>query len=170
MPSSLDLRAPHDSLNPTTRALIVVFVGLLISSPVSFGQQSELPQPSATSTSLEAGPGEPLASARDLPSTSSANEKLAPENATENKHRGAIVAAPLPIVSPAIGTGIVPIFGYIFRFSKGDRVSPPSTIGAAGLITNNGSRGFVVGGQLFIKKDTYEITSGYLHGNVDYNL
>ncbi len=60
--------------------------------------------------------------------------------------------------------------GYIFPFSAKDKISPPSTIGAAGLVTNNGSRGFVVGGQLFLKENTYEITSGFARGNVDYNI
>ncbi len=83
---------------------------------------------------------------------------------------GSIVAAPLPIVSPAIGSGIIPAVGYIFPFSKNDKISPPSTIGAAGLITNNGSSGFALGGQLFMKENKYEISSLYLHGNIDYNL
>jgi hypothetical protein len=81
-----------------------------------------------------------------------------------------IVVAPLPISSPAIGSGITPILGYIFPLNKNDKVSPPSTIGGAGLITNNGSRGFVVGGQFFFKENTYEVTSGYVHGNANYNI
>ncbi|MGC2281883.1 MAG: hypothetical protein WA603_17840, partial [Candidatus Acidiferrales bacterium] len=80
------------------------------------------------------------------------------------------MVAPLPISSPAIGSGIVPVLGYIFPFSAKDKVSPPSTVGVAGLITNNGSRGFVIGAQLFLKENTYEITSGFAHGNVDYNI
>ncbi len=84
--------------------------------------------------------------------------------------RGAFVVAPLPISSPAIGSGIVPVLGYIFPFSTKDKISPPSTVGVAGLITNNGSRGFVIGAQLFLKENTYEITSGFAHGNVDYNI
>jgi len=88
----------------------------------------------------------------------------------ESSHRGSIVVAPLPISSSAIGTGLVPILGYIFPFNKNDKESPPSTIGAAGLITNNGSRGFGVGAQLFLKQDSYEITVGYVHGNLNYNL
>ena len=66
--------------------------------------------------------------------------------------RGAIVAAPLPIVSPAIGAGVVPILGYIFPFGKDDNISPPSTVGGAGFITNNGSSGFAVAAQLFMKE------------------
>jgi Omp85 superfamily domain len=83
---------------------------------------------------------------------------------------GAIVVAPLPIVSPAIGSGLIPVLGYIFPFSKNDKISPPSTIGAAGLITNNGSSGFGLGASLFMKENRYAVTSVYVHGNVDYNL
>lgn len=78
--------------------------------------------------------------------------------------------APLPIVSPAIGSGIIPIVGYIFPFSKNDSVSPPSMVGAAGLITNNGSRGFGLGSQLFLKQNTYAVTALYARGNFDYSL
>jgi hypothetical protein len=97
-----------------------------------------------------------------------------PEARTKKKkkfgERGAFVAAPLPISSPAIGSGIVPVLGYIFPFSTKDKVSPPSTVGVAGLITNNGSRGFAIGAQLFLKENTYEITTGFAHGNVNYDI
>src|SRR5580700_11592252 len=125
----------------------------------------------------------------DKPSASTASQQTAAKTAGQNAQsptaeepkqeakkkkklggRGAFVVAPLPISSPAIGSGIVPVLGYIFPFSTKDKVSPPSTIGAAGLITDNGSRGFAVGGQLFFKENTYELTSGYVHGNVDYNF
>ena len=83
---------------------------------------------------------------------------------------GSFVIAPLPIVSPAIGNGIIPVVGYIFPFSKNDKISPPSTIGAGGLITDNGTRGYFVGGQLFFDKNKYEVTTGYAHGNINYNI
>jgi hypothetical protein len=51
-----------------------------------------------------------------------------------------------------------------------DKISPPSVVGAAGLITNNGSRGFAVGAQLYLKENRYRITGGYVHGNIDYNI
>ena len=84
--------------------------------------------------------------------------------------RGTIVAAPIPIASPAIGAGVVPILGYIFPLDKDDKTSPPSTIGGAGLITNNGSTGYVLAAQLFINENKYAITTFYFHGNVNYNL
>ncbi|MGC1648406.1 MAG: BamA/TamA family outer membrane protein [Candidatus Sulfotelmatobacter sp.] len=98
-------------------------------------------------------------------------EKTATKNEEKKKeHRGSIVIAPLPLVSPAIGTGLVPIVGYIFPFSKNDKISPPSTIGGGGLITNNGTRAWFFGGQLFLKEDRYEVTAGYGRGNLEYNL
>jgi len=108
--------------------------------------------------------------------TSEASQSTKTQTAPEKKKkksfppRGAIVVAPLPIVSPAIGAGIIPAVGYIFPFSKDDKISPPSTVGAAGLITNNGSSGFGVAAQLFMKENKYAVTSLYIHGNVNYNL
>src|SRR5437763_548708 len=43
---------------------------------------------------------------------------------------GAFVIAPLPISSPAVGSGIVPIFAYIFPTAAR---SPPSVLCRAGL-------------------------------------
>ncbi len=88
----------------------------------------------------------------------------------KKERRGAIVVAPLPISSPAIGSGIIPVLGYIFPLSKNDKESPPSTIGGAGLITNNGSRAFALGAVLYFDHNRYKTTTGYAHGNLDYNL
>ena len=97
-----------------------------------------------------------------------------PEKPSEKKkklvRRGDILVAPLPISSPAIGSGIVPVLGYIFPFSSKDEVSPPSVLGVAGLVTDNGSRGFAVGGQLYLKENRYQIKSGFGRGNVNYDI
>jgi hypothetical protein len=114
-------------------------------------------------------PEEGGAASQAPPST---DAKTEPEKTREKSpaHRGSIVPAPVPISSPAVGTGIVPGLGYIFQFSKNDKVSPPSVVGAAGLFTDNGSRGFGVGADLYMKENTYEVTALYAHGNVNYNL
>jgi outer membrane protein assembly factor BamA len=88
----------------------------------------------------------------------------------KKEKRGEIVVAPIPIVSPALGSGAVIAAGYIFPFSKNDKISPPSVIGVAALFTNNGTRGFALGGQFYLKENTYKITLGYGRGNLDYNL
>jgi len=36
--------------------------------------------------------------------------------------------------------------------------------------SDNGSRAFAVGGQLFIKQDTYRVTATFVQGNLNYNL
>jgi hypothetical protein len=82
-------------------------------------------------------PSDPKAPAQDTP--------------VESKHESLIVA-PLPISSPALGTGIVPVLAYIFRISSHDKTSPPSVIGGAGLVTNNGSRAFVLVGICFFAR------------------
>lgn len=129
------------------------------------GQENEAP--SGLSSELGSPEGENISSHEPQSNPSPvSNEK------SEKKPggRGSFVVAPLPISSPAIGSGIVPVVGYIFPFSAADKISPPSTIGVAGIVTNNGSRGFAVGGQLFLKEDTYEITAGFAHGNINYNI
>lgn len=98
-----------------------------------------------------------------------ANEqKASPEQ--KRTRRGEFVIAPLPISSPALGNGIVPMLGYIFPLSKQDSVSPPSVIGGLGLITDNGSQAFAVAGDLYFKRDTYHATTVYANGNLNYDL
>jgi Omp85 superfamily domain len=103
-----------------------------------------------------------------------ANKQSSDEEKDKKKRKhllpGAIVAAPLPVSSPAIGSGVIPVLGYIFPISAHDKISPPSVVGGAGLITNNGSRGFGLGTELYFKEDTYRITAGYVHGNLNYDI
>jgi len=88
----------------------------------------------------------------------------------QHKRRGEFVIAPIPISSPALGAGIVPILGYVFHLTKNDTTSPPSAVGGVGLATNNGSRAFALGTQLYIKEDRYRLTGAFAHGNLNYNL
>lgn len=84
--------------------------------------------------------------------------------------KGSFVVAPLPISSPALGTGIIPVLGYIFPLQKDDHVSPPSVVGTAGIVTNNGTRGFGAFADLYMKEKTYRITAAYVRGNLNYDL
>jgi len=94
------------------------------------------------------------------------------ESPSEKKraHRGEFLIAPMPISSPALGTGIVPIVGYIFPLSTRDKTSPPSVIGGAGLVTDNGSRAFALAGNFYFREDCYNATAVYARGNLNYNL
>jgi hypothetical protein len=151
------------------------FVGVLlfcivcgsVSIPCLSQENQRVDEPSAITASQE---NSPKTAGQDVQSTAPPKPETQQKKKKKLGGPGAFVVAPLPISSPAIGSGIVPVLGYIFPFSTKDKVSPPSTVGVAGLITNNGSRGFAVGGQLFLKENTYEITSGFGRGNVDYNI
>jgi hypothetical protein len=63
-----------------------------------------------------------------------------------------------------------PVVAYIFPLNRTDKISPPSVLGAVGLITDNGIRSFVLGGELYFKENTYKMTAGYARGNLNYNL
>ena len=129
-----------------------------------------LPANEQPSGALDRGENSQNAAAGETQSDPHTPPDAQPKKKKKLGGRGSFVVAPLPISSPAIGSGIIPVIGYIFPFSANDKISPPSTIGVAGLITNNGSRGFAIGGQLFLKQNTYEITSGFANGNIDYNI
>jgi hypothetical protein len=83
--------------------------------------------------------------------------------------RGSWVFAPIPINSPAFGAGIIIGVGYIFKLDKEDTVSPPSTIGAAGAFTNNGSRGLVVAGRLYFDENKYQTSIAIGGGKANYD-
>jgi hypothetical protein len=152
-----------------SRSVLLACVGCFSISVPCFAQEN--PRVDQSSTPTASQENSPKAAGQNPQSTAHPNPETPPKkNKKKLGGRGAFVVAPLPISSPAIGSGIVPVLGYIFPFSKNDKVSPPSTIGGAGLITDNGSRGFAIGGQLFLKENTYEITAGFVHGNVDYNI
>jgi len=89
---------------------------------------------------------------------------------TTNEKRGEIVIAPIPISSPAIGSGLLLGFGYVFPLNKNDKVSPPSTIGGMGFRTNNESQGGAVLGTFNLREDRYRITAVAGRGSVYYDL
>lgn len=95
-----------------------------------------------------------------------------PENRDdkESSRRGSIVIAPIPTSSPTTGTGITLMAGYIFPLSKSDKISPPSVIGGAALITNNGTRAWAAGTELYFKQDRYHILAGFAHGDLNYDF
>ena len=153
-------------------SIIDIVLVCLLSPPFAFSQEVMIAQQSDAKRSQS---GEPPDAETGKSGNSSTTQQTdgqdqTDQNKTKKEKRGSIVAAPLPIVSPAIGAGIVPVLGYIFPFSMKDKISPPSVVGAAGLITDNGSRGFLVGAQLYMKENRYEVETGFVNGNVNYNL
>ena len=148
--------------------LIFLFGGFCLCVRKPSAAQDEPPRSSPPpAAGTDAGQGRAATPAPEKSDQSTATTETKKE---KKQRRGSIVIAPLPLVSPAIGSGFIPIVGYIFPFSKNDKVSPPSTIGGGGVITNNGTRAWFFGGQLFLKEDRYEVTAAYGRGNLEYNL
>jgi hypothetical protein len=147
----------------------LLFSGLcFLSSTRVVAQQDQPVEPPAAQSSAGAAPQKPGDTSTQQAATS--QPEAQPEKSEKKEKRGAIVAAPLPISSPALGSGIVPVVGYIFPFSKDDHVSPPSVVGGVGLLASGGSRLLAVGGELYLKEDTYEITAGLGGGHLDYGF
>jgi len=113
-------------------------------------------------------PTPPEASGDSKPSDNEASNKK--EKEKEKGSRGAFVGVPVPVSSPAIGSGVVLMGGYVFPLRRSDTISAPSTVGAAALFTNNGSRGLVVGTELFFSQDRYHVLTGYVQGNLNYDF
>jgi hypothetical protein len=150
----------------------VLILFLLLGGPCFFSGALAKAQQSAPSGQQSSTPQSTPTQAAEQPTqTETAPQpKAESEEKKRREKRGEIVAAPLPISSPALGSGIIPIVGYIFPFSKNDKVSPPSVVGGVGLIASGGSRLLALGGDLYLKQNTYEVTAGFGGGHLDYNF
>lgn len=115
-------------------------------------------------------PNEQQTTSQTDPSAKPAQTEPQPKKKEKKTPRGAFVAVPIPMSSPAIGSGIVPALGYIFPFSMKDKVSPPSVVGGGAVITNNDTRVYAFGGQLYIKENRYRITAAFASGNINYDI
>lgn len=155
----LIFRARHTGVAVTAQALLLCCFAV--------GQNSFALQEPVLSTDKHAYP--PLAQSEQSNDT----DQTVPSSKTAAKRkilRGDFVVAPIPLSSPALGSGVIPVVAYIFPLRIKDDVSPPSAVGAAGLITDNGSRALAIAGQLFMRSDTYRITAAFVQGNLNYNL
>jgi hypothetical protein len=88
----------------------------------------------------------------------------------KKEKRGSIIIAPIPISSPAIGSGLVLVLGYVFKVNQNDKLSPPSAVGGVAAFTNNGSRGGGVGGRLYFKENKYQTTFAVGKGRINYDF
>lgn len=96
------------------------------------------------------------------------------KNDDEAKHKkkrgGSFVPAPIPIISPTFGTGIILGLGYVFQVKESDKVSLPSTIGGAAAFTNSGTRGFALGANLNFGENKYSATFALGKGRASYDF
>ncbi|HEY3039190.1 MAG TPA: BamA/TamA family outer membrane protein [Pyrinomonadaceae bacterium] len=134
----------------------------------SFAQsQSPRPTPEAEIAAVERNSGPPSDASEPSEPPTKQGKDHQPEPKKEKKEkRGSLVIAPIPISSPAFGSGLLLITGYVFKFDEQDKTSPPSWLGGAGAFTSNGTRGLVLGGRLYLKENKYQTTFAVAKGKV----
>ena len=88
----------------------------------------------------------------------------------QDEKRGSFVIAPIPISSPAFGSGLLLITAYVFKLNPDDSASPPSWAGVAGAFTNNGTRALATGAKLYFSENKYQTTFAVAKGraNLDF--
>ena len=150
------------AVSSSVRAAAAVIFGFAIAHG-----QSPTPTPAPELTTTEQTPGD----SSDSTNGSQPPDKQPQDQAQPKKEkRGSFIIAPIPISSPAFGSGLLLITAYVFKLNEQDKSSPPSWIGAAGAFTNNGTRALAMGGKLYLKENKYQTTFALAKGraNLDF--
>jgi hypothetical protein len=145
---------------------LALMTSIMAGSLTVVQSQTSTPTPAADSKTVadeSADPNQP--SATDAAKTQGDDKKK-----EKKEKRGSLVIAPIPISSPAFGSGLLLIAGYVFKLDKEDQTSPPSWLGGAGAFTNNGTRALILGGRLYLKENKYQTTMAVGKGraNLDF--
>jgi Omp85 superfamily domain len=91
-------------------------------------------------------------------------------NDQEEGKNGELIIAPYPVSSPALGTGLQWVAGYVFRLNREDKVTPPSYVGTVGMYTGNGSWGAAFGGSFHLKEDKYRVVAAVVDGEINWDF
>src|SRR5262245_55006917 len=148
---------------PTTTSLVAAVMLVLIS--LSTATATTLLQDPLSSEPLikdTAKAQDPVESAD--PSAPQTKQTANDKSGKKPEKRGSFIVAPIPISSPAFGSGFLFYAGYVFKLDMNDNLSPPSAIGMAGAFTNNGTRGGALGGRLYFKENRYQTTFAVAKG------
>lgn len=137
-------------------AALAALLGLSGGNVSAQGTNNAAEQPPSTATPTPTPDGKQTSDTADAP-------------AKKNK-RGSFIVAPIPIISPALGSGLVLGVGYVFKLNQNDKTSPPSSIGLAGAFTRNGSRGGGIGAHLYFGENKYQTRFVFAKGRVNYDF
>ena len=150
--------------------LLLLLIGAFFWTLLAAAAPAQESQTGQTTTEKRTTSCQVTSTPDDQPCSPEAPDRQKPPAEEKHDERGSFVVAPLPISSPALGSGIVPVLAFIFPLSSQDKTPPPSVIGGAGLITDNGTRAFVLAGDLFFGQGTYRVMAFYAQGNLNYDL
>jgi hypothetical protein len=149
---------------------------LALTATVIAGAQTPEPQPTPTNSEaqqVEQRSAGLVVQATDTSATSTAAPAAQDKSTTakpKKPKRGQLIIAPIPISSPAVGSGLVLAVGYVFKLNQEDKTSPPSTVGLVGAFTNSGTRGGGIGGRLYFSENKYQTTFALVKGRVNFDF
>lgn len=147
-----------------TVSTIVIAVVTVFVSGVSIARgQSSATIPAAKATTVDS----PDASSEPAKGPQLPAKQQDDQTKPKKEKRGSFIIAPIPISSPAFGSGLLLITAYVFKLNQEDKTSPPSWVGAAAAFTNNGTRGLALGGKLYLKENKYQTTFALIKGRVN---
>src|SRR5215213_3682586 len=149
------------------RAVSMLTLVLILASAECMTAMSQTPLPSDQTTEGQ----EPVHADQSKDHTpASATKKDQETDKKKTEKRGSLVIAPIPISSPAFGSGLLLITGYVFKLNENDKTSPPSWLGGAGAFTNNGTGALILGARLYFQENKYQTTMAVGKGraNLDF--
>ena len=143
---------------------VVIAAAILFGAAAARSQTAVLTGDSQITTGKQKDGAAPTEHSR--PSAKAQDDPAYPKK----EKRGSFIIAPIPISSPAFGSGLLLITAYVFKLNEQDKSSSPSWLGAAGAFTNNGTRALAVGGRLYLKENKYQTTFAVARGraNLDF--
>jgi len=121
-------------------------------------------------TTEAAEPQSPLTQGAQTAEAKTGQDPANKSDAKSSEKKGEWLLAPIPISSPAIGSGLEFAVARLFPFNKKDEVSPASAVGVGGIFTNNGSKGLALGSKLYLKEDKYRVTAGLARASINFDV
>ena len=112
----------------------------------------------------------PVGHAADVAKGDGAASSMPTSSSNTDRQGGQFVAAPLPISSPFLGSGLGGMAAYVVHLNSRDTVSPPSIFGAGGLYTNTGTWAAVGASKLYFSQDRYRMSIVVGEGVFNYDL
>lgn len=158
--------------NLVSRSLIFA-ISILALSWVSAIGQAPTPSPERVPKSADSSIKEPQSADTSSKTVAPENDDKAsddPDTGQKRPKRGSWIPAPIPIVSPTFGSGMILGLGYVFKMKMSDTVSPPSAIGGAFAFTSSGTRAGVFGGRLYFAQNKYQTTFAFGKGRAIYDF
>jgi hypothetical protein len=152
------------------RAVSVLTLVLILALAECMTVSSQSPSPLPANQAKEGSQSSVPSDQSKDHTPASATQKDQETDKKKTEKRGSLVIAPIPISSPAFGSGLLLITGYVFKLNENDKTSPPSWLGGAGAFTNNGTRALIFGARLYFNENKYQTTMAVGKGraNLDF--